>query len=96
MYDPLEPAVLCLIHRTAQAAAGAGIPVSLCGELASREQAVPLLLGLGIRQLSMHGNAVPRVKRAIRGVHMAQCEAVAAAALEAPGADTVRRLLSVV
>jgi phosphotransferase system enzyme I (PtsI) len=94
LYDPLEPAVLCLIHRTAQAAAGAGIPVSLCGELASRERAVPLLLGLGIRQLSMHGNAVPRVKRAIRGIQMAQCEAVAAAALEAPGADTVRKLLS--
>jgi phosphotransferase system enzyme I (PtsI) len=93
LYDPLEPAILQLIHRTARAAAWQGIPVSLCGELASREQAVPLLLGLGIRQLSMHGNAIPRVKRAIRGVSMAACEDLATAALAAADAGTVRDLL---
>jgi phosphoenolpyruvate-protein phosphotransferase len=93
LYDPLEPAVLNLIHLTALAAAAAQIPLSLCGELASREHAVPLLLGLGIRQLSMHGNAVPRVKRAIRGLSLAQCEAIAVAALAAPGADMVREIL---
>ena len=75
------------------AAIEAGIPVSLCGELASREQVAPLLLGLGIRQLSMHGNAIPKVKRAIRAVTMAQCEAVAVAALAAPGADAVRAII---
>jgi len=93
LYDPLEPAVLGLIHHTARAAIDAGIQVSLCGELASREQAVPLLLGLGIRQLSMHGNAVPRVKRAIRAVTLAQCEAVAQSALSASSADAVRAIL---
>ena len=49
LYDPLEPAVLRLIEMTATAGAAAGIPVSLCGELASREAAAPLLVGLGIR-----------------------------------------------
>ena len=93
LYDPLEPAILNLIHMTAEAAIEAGIPVSLCGELASREQVAPLLLGLGIRQLSMHGNAIPKVKRAIRAVTMAQCKAVAVAALAAPGADAVRAIL---
>ena len=96
LYDPLEPAILNLIHMTAEAAIEAGIPVSLCGELASREQAAPLLLGLGIRQLSMHGNAIPKVKRAIRAVTMAQCKAVAVAALAAPGADAVRAILRAV
>ncbi len=93
LYDPFEPAVLGLIHRTAQAAAQARIPLSLCGELASREQAAPLLLGLGIRQLSMHGNAIPRVKRAIRALNLTQCEAAAMAALEAVDADAVREIL---
>lgn len=93
LYDPLEPAVLRLIHMTAQAAAAANIPVSICGELASREQATPLLLGLGIRQLSMHGNAIPRVKRAIRAVTLSHCEAIATQALAAPNADAVRALL---
>jgi phosphotransferase system enzyme I (PtsI) len=95
LYDPLEPAILQLIHKTALAGLNANIPVSLCGELASREQAVPLLLGLGIRQLSMHGNAVPRVKRAIRGVSLSDCEDIADAALNAADADAVRALLKV-
>lgn len=93
LYDPLEPAVLRLIHLTASFATAAGIPVSLCGELAARPQATPLLLGLGIRQLSMHGNAIPRVKQAIRGTTLAACTALAAQALEAECADAVRAIL---
>jgi phosphotransferase system enzyme I (PtsI) len=93
LYDPLEPVVLTLIGMITRAAADAGIPVSLCGELASREQAAPLLLGLGIRQLSMHGNAIPRVKRAIRAASQAQCDEMAAAALAAPDADAVREII---
>ncbi len=94
LYDPLEPAVLRLIHLTATFAQAAGIPVSLCGELASRPQAVPLLLGLGIRQLSMHGNAIPRVKQAIRGTTLAACEVLAERALQAESADGVRNILA--
>jgi phosphoenolpyruvate-protein kinase (PTS system EI component) len=93
LYDPLEPAVLRLIAMTAAAGAVASIPVSLCGELAGREQATPLLLGLGLRQLSMHAAAVPRVKRAIRALHLSACETLAQAALAAPDADAVRALL---
>ncbi|HQT46579.1 MAG: phosphoenolpyruvate--protein phosphotransferase [Acidocella sp. 20-63-7] len=93
LYDPLEPAVLRLIHMTAQAATAVSIPVSICGELASREQATPLLLGLGIRQLSMHGNAIPRVKRTIRALTLSHCETLAVQALAAPNADAVRTLL---
>ncbi|MCB5944787.1 phosphoenolpyruvate--protein phosphotransferase [Acidocella sp. KAb 2-4] len=94
LYDPLEPAVLRLIHLTASFAAGAGIPVSLCGELAARPHVAPLLLGLGIRQLSMHGNAVPRVKRAIRATSLSLCERLAGDALAAPSAEAVRAILA--
>ena len=94
LYDPLEPAVLRLIHLTASFAAAAGIPVSICGELASRPAAAPLLLGLGIRHLSMNGNAVPRVKQAIRASTLLACEQLANAALAAPDADSVREILA--
>ncbi len=94
LYDPLEPVILRLIHETAQAATAANIPVSLCGELASREAVVPVLIGLGIRSLSMHGNAIPRVKRAIRAVDMEYCNTLAAAALEAPDGTAVRDMIA--
>jgi phosphoenolpyruvate-protein phosphotransferase len=93
LYEPLEPAVLSLIHATTCAANAAGIPVSLCGELASRAQATPLLLGLGIRQLSMHGNAIPHVKHTIRSLTLAHCEPLARAALAAEDADGVRGII---
>jgi phosphotransferase system enzyme I (PtsI) len=93
LYDPLEPAVLRLIHLTATFANNAKIPVSLCGELASRPQASALLLGLGVRQFSMHGNSIPRVKQAIRAVSLSACEDLAERALAAESADDVRELL---
>lgn len=94
IYDTLEPAVLRLIHLTVNFATAAGIPVSVCGELASRPTVTPLLLGLGLRQLSMHGNAVPLVKRRIRASTMSECERLAEAALAAQDAQAVRALLA--
>jgi phosphotransferase system enzyme I (PtsI) len=94
LYDPLEPTILRLIYETGVAAHAAKIPVSVCGELASRPEAAPLLVGLGIRQLSMHGAAIPRVKRAIRAVSYKQCLEIAGTALAAADADSVRLLLN--
>ena len=94
LYDPLEPAVLRLIHLTTSFAAAAGLPVSVCGEMASRPGFTQLLLGLGIRQLSMTGNAVPLVKRRIRASTMAECQRLASEALAAPDAQAVRALLA--
>jgi phosphotransferase system enzyme I (PtsI) len=93
LYDPLEPTILRLIYETGVAGHAAKIPVSVCGELASRPEVAPLLVGLGMRQLSMHGAAIPRVKRAIRAVGLKQCREIAAAALAAAEADDVRALL---
>lgn len=94
LYDPLEPAVLRLLHLTASFAAASSIPVSLCGELAARPAFTPLLLGLGLRQLSMHGNAVPLVKQAIRATTLLACEELANQALAAPDAKSVREILA--
>ena len=87
--DPLDPGLLALIA----AAAGAGTPVAVCGELAADELATPLLLGLGVRELSVAPAAVATVKQAVREVSLPQAEQLAAAALTAPDADAVRALL---
>ena len=66
LYDPLHPAVLRLIQQSVNAAHRSGIPVSVCGEVAGNARIVPLLVGMGLRQLSMTPNSLPRVKQRIR------------------------------
>jgi len=68
LYDSLHPAVLALIDRSVRAAANAGIPISLCGEMASNPLAVPLLVGLGIEELSCAPSAVPVVKEIVHAL----------------------------
>ncbi len=65
LYDPLHPAVLQLIKITIEAGAAAGIPVSMCGEMASDKRYTALLLGLGLTEFSMHPASLLEVKRAI-------------------------------
>ena len=81
LYNPLHPAVLRLIRMTVAEAGRAGVPVSLCGEMAATARNIPLLLGLGLRSLSVNATAVPRVKQAVRGVAIAACDAFAAAVM---------------
>ncbi|MFL2769738.1 MAG: phosphoenolpyruvate--protein phosphotransferase [Rhodospirillaceae bacterium] len=71
LYNPLHPAVLRLIQFSAEAAAAAGIPVSICGEMAGDERLTPLLLGLGIAELSMAAASIPRIKKRVRELNLA-------------------------
>jgi phosphocarrier protein FPr/phosphocarrier protein len=91
--DALHPAVLRLIARTAEAGRAAGKPVGVCGGLASEAIAAPLLTGLGVGGLSAAPAAVPAVKARLRGFTLANCQALARAALERTSADEVRALL---
>jgi len=70
LYNPLHPAVLRLIQFATEAALRARIPVSVCGEIAGDERYTALLLGLGIRDLSMAGNSIPAVKRRILDIDL--------------------------
>ena len=63
LYDEFHPAVLCLIKRTVDAAKSEGIPVSICGEMASRTESLSVLAGIGVRSLSMSSNLIPLVKK---------------------------------
>ncbi|MBI5461316.1 MAG: phosphoenolpyruvate--protein phosphotransferase, partial [Gammaproteobacteria bacterium] len=67
LYDPLHPAVLALIHRVIEAGANAGIPVSMCGEMAGDPLYTRLLLGLGLRDFSMLPTTLLEVKSIITG-----------------------------
>jgi phosphotransferase system enzyme I (PtsI) len=70
LYNPLHPSVLRLIQFATEAALRARIPVSVCGEIAGDPRFSPLLLGLGIRELSMNATALPRVKQRIRDLDL--------------------------
>lgn len=73
-YQPFHPAVLRLIRLTVEGAAKAGIPVGVCGEMAGDPAATELLLGLGIRELSMSAPSIPRVKEKVRQLCCRECE----------------------
>ena len=66
LYEPLHPAILRLIRRVVEAGHDAGIPVSMCGEMAGEPFYTYALLGLGLDELSMSAAAIPRVKRILR------------------------------
>ncbi|MCC6658485.1 MAG: phosphoenolpyruvate--protein phosphotransferase, partial [Rhodocyclaceae bacterium] len=65
LYDPLHPAVLRLIAHTIQAGHRAGLPVAVCGEMAGDPQLTRLLLGMGLRQFSMHPAQILEVKQEV-------------------------------
>ncbi|NMO89520.1 phosphoenolpyruvate--protein phosphotransferase [Actinomycetospora sp. TBRC 11914] len=92
--DALDPGVLALVAATADGArSGDDVLVAVCGELAGDEQAAALLVGLGVRELSVAPTAVAAVKQAVRDVDLASARELAAAALRCPDAEAVRGLL---
>jgi phosphotransferase system enzyme I (PtsI) len=89
LYDSLHPSVLSLIDRSVKAADRAGIPISVCGEMASNPLAVPILVGLGIGELSVVPAAVPVVKEIVRAL---DARDVAEDARRALAASSVREV----
>jgi phosphocarrier protein FPr len=91
--DPLDPGVLQLIGAVGRAAVGTGTEVAVCGELASEPAVAALLVGLGVRELSVPPVDVPAVKAAVREVDLAAAERLAERALTCASAAEVRALL---
>ncbi len=92
--DPYQPAVLRLVRQAVRAAREAGIGVTLCGELAGDCAALPLLVGMGLREFSVSPPLVAELKQAIARTSAAGAEALAGEALELESSQTVRRLLA--
>jgi phosphocarrier protein FPr len=91
--DALNPAVLGLIAECVRGAHTAGRWVGVCGGAASDIQAVPLLVGLGVDELSVSVPAIPSVKALIRSLSLERCQELAAQALAAESAEAVRALV---
>lgn len=87
--NALHPAILRLIQQTVTAAHTAGIWVGLCGELAGNALAAPILVGLGLDELSMSAPNIPAVKAAIRQVSLAQAQQLAQEVLAMESAEAV-------
>jgi phosphotransferase system enzyme I (PtsI) len=92
-FTPHHPAVLSLIRSSSQAAKEAGKSMSACGEMAGSSRYAPVLLGLGIRTLSMAASRVPEVVERLRKVSLAECEDVAFAMIDAGDASASAALL---
>jgi multiphosphoryl transfer protein len=93
--NPLDPSVLRLIAMACQAGEMAGIPVSLCGEMAGDPSVTPLLLGLGVAELSVAGPSVALVKEAVRQTDLESARVLAARALQCDRMQEVQELLKV-
>ncbi|GAB4467442.1 MAG: phosphoenolpyruvate--protein phosphotransferase [Anaerolineae bacterium] len=87
--NPLQPAVLAMIAQVAQAAHDAGIWAGMCGELAGNPLAAPLLVGLGLDELSMSAPSIPAVKEALRTVTLEDTRRTAADVLALSTLDEV-------
>ena len=92
--DALHPAVLHLIERTVAGARAHGRWVGVCGALAGDPQAIPVLLGLGVHELSADVPLVPAVKARVRSLSLAECQATAREALDAGDGEEVRAIVS--
>ncbi len=92
-YTPLHPSVLRLIRHIGRVGSDAGLEVCVCGEMASEPLMAFVLVGLGIRQLSVNPRSVPLIKRVIRGISESFAREAADAALRSKTAEEARREL---
>ena len=93
LYDPLHPAVVFLVAHTIRAATKAGVPVAVCGEMAGEVELTRLLLGLGLRQFSMHPAQLLAVKQQVLRSSIPEVEALAQRILRSEDAERTRGLL---
>ncbi len=94
LYNPLHPAVLRLMQFAIEAGRRAGLTVSICGEMGADPRLTALLLGLGIREISVGAASVPRIKRRIREISLRAAEEHAEAVLMQSDPEVIRALVA--
>jgi phosphoenolpyruvate-protein kinase (PTS system EI component) len=90
--DALHPAVLRLIQRVAQASHQQGKWTGVCGELAGDPYAAPILVGLGVDELSMNPASIPRIKDLLRRISLEMVQPLAEKAIHSSSPAEVREL----
>jgi phosphotransferase system enzyme I (PtsI) len=94
LYDPTHPAILRLIRSVVEAAHNNNIPVAVCGEMAGQPLYVPLLVGMGVDELSVAASSIPRVKEVIRRLKLAEAQELAATTLHVTHGHEVQAMLN--
>ncbi|HZE61215.1 MAG TPA: phosphoenolpyruvate--protein phosphotransferase [Burkholderiales bacterium] len=94
LYDPLHPAVLTLVANTIQTATRGGVPIAVCGEMAGDLQLTRLLLGLGLRNFSMHPSQLLPIKERILRTNLGEVQAAAQRVLRNTDPAKTRDLLA--
>lgn len=89
LYQPLHPAVLRLIKTVIDASHAQGKFTGMCGEMGGDPMATMILLGLGLDEFSMTASSIPLIKNIVRSVSKAECEGIAAKALEMDTAEEI-------
>ena len=93
LYNASDPAVLRLLRRSLDVAREAGVPANVCGQMSGSVMYTQLLLGLGLRQMSVPPSSIPEVKQVCRSVSVAECRVIAEKALAMDGAREVKAFL---
>ncbi len=93
LYSACDPAVIRLLKRSLDIADDAEVSASVCGQMSGSVMYTQLLLGLGLRELSVPAAAIPEIKQAVRSVSIADCQAVAKRVLEMNSARDVKAFL---
>ncbi len=93
LYDPAHPAILQLVRNIIHAGNEAGIPVSMCGEMAGETRYTRLLLGLGLTRFSMQPSAILPVKRLVLDSDAAECNRMIRVACASNDADIIRGVI---
>jgi len=94
LYDPSHPAILRLIRSVVEAAHNNNIPVAVCGEMAGQPLYVPLLVGMGVDELSLAAASIPRVKDVIRRLRLTEAQELAATSLHVTHGHEVQAMLT--
>jgi phosphotransferase system enzyme I (PtsI) len=94
LFRPSHPSVLRLIQTTLQAAAQAGIPVTMCGEMGGSSIYTVLLLGLGLREFSLTPGYIPRARRLLRSLTLRDARRIASECMRLSTAAEVERVLN--
>jgi phosphoenolpyruvate-protein phosphotransferase (PTS system enzyme I) len=93
LYDPLHPSVLRLINSVIKAGQAAGIPVAMCGEMAGDARYTRLLLGMGLKEFSMHPSTLLEIKKIVRMSSCAKLRTFARKVLKSRDADGIHSLI---
>jgi phosphoenolpyruvate-protein phosphotransferase (PTS system enzyme I) len=93
LYSPLQPAVLRLLKHVTQAGERHNVPVFMCGEMAGESIYVPILLGLGLKELSANPQAIPLIKNAVRMLNVDQARKFADKLLQQTTIQQIERLM---